>query len=115
METPEFEGGRCTEGPRRTRPHTLRGQARPRSIRIRARRGSSTAGSRTDDHTGVEMSGELPSGEALERLLGAGCPDAVIVADRDGIICHWNGAAESLFGHPAATVLGRPLDLIIPE
>ena len=61
------------------------------------------------------MTGELPSGEALERLLGAGCPDAVIVADRAGVIRYWNGAAERLFGHPAVTAIGQSLDLIVPE
>lgn len=57
----------------------------------------------------------FPSEEALQRLLGARCPDAVIVADRDGIIRYWNGAAERMFGHDAAAVVGQSLDVIIPE
>jgi PAS domain S-box-containing protein len=63
----------------------------------------------------VEKVPELPAGEALERLLGAACPDAVVVADRDGVIRHWNAAATRLFGHAAADAVGRSLDLIIPE
>jgi PAS domain S-box-containing protein len=63
----------------------------------------------------VEKVPELPTGAALERLLGACCPDAVVVADRDGVIRHWNAAAERLFGHAADDVLGRSLDVIVPE
>ena len=42
-------------------------------------------------------------------------PDAIIVADNDGRIRLWNHGAERLFGHMAAGVLGRSLDVIIPE
>lgn len=42
-------------------------------------------------------------------------PDAMIVADREGIIRVWNRAAERIFGHPAEAALGHTLDLIIPE
>jgi PAS domain S-box-containing protein len=41
--------------------------------------------------------------------------DAVIFADRGGIIRFWNKGAESIFGHSAADALGNSLDLIIPE
>lgn len=41
--------------------------------------------------------------------------DAVIVADRDGVITLWNPAAERLFGFAEAEALGQSLDLIIPE
>jgi PAS domain S-box-containing protein len=41
--------------------------------------------------------------------------DAVIFADRRGTIRHWNPAAAALLGHSADAVLGRSLDLIIPE
>lgn len=42
-------------------------------------------------------------------------PDAVIYADRDGTIRHWNAGAARIFGYGAAEAVGRPLDLIIPE
>ena len=42
-------------------------------------------------------------------------PDAVIFADREGVIRYWGGAAEAVFGHGAAEALGNSLDLIIPE
>lgn len=41
--------------------------------------------------------------------------DAIIAADRDGIIRFWNPGAERIFGHVRADVIGRSLDLIIPE
>jgi PAS domain S-box-containing protein len=44
-----------------------------------------------------------------------GAQDAIIFADRDGIIRLWNAGAEALFGYRAAEALGQSLDLIIPE
>ena len=41
--------------------------------------------------------------------------DAVIFADRDGIIRLWNRAAEGIFGYTGAEAVGQSLDLIIPE
>ncbi len=41
--------------------------------------------------------------------------DAVIAADRDGIIHLWNPGAVRLFGYAGDEALGRSLDLIIPE
>jgi len=41
--------------------------------------------------------------------------EAIIAADRDGIIRFWNPGAERIFGHVAADAIGRSLDLIIPE
>jgi PAS domain S-box-containing protein len=39
---------------------------------------------------------------------------AVIVVDTEGVIRHWNQAAEMLTGHPAARALGCSLDVIVP-
>jgi PAS domain S-box-containing protein len=41
--------------------------------------------------------------------------DAIIYADREGVIGFWNPGAERLFGFAAAEAVGRSLDLIIPE
>jgi PAS domain S-box-containing protein len=41
--------------------------------------------------------------------------DAIIAADRDGIIRFWNPGAERIFGHVSGEAIGRSLDLIIPE
>ena len=41
--------------------------------------------------------------------------DAIIFADRQGVIRLWNPAAEAVFGFSADEVIGQSLDLIIPE
>lgn len=42
-------------------------------------------------------------------------PDAILYADREGIIRLWNRGAELVFGFSAAEAIGQSLDLIIPE
>ena len=51
----------------------------------------------------------------LETTLVAQSPDAIILSDREGNIEVWNAAAERIFGHRADEVIGRSLDVIIPE
>jgi len=41
--------------------------------------------------------------------------DAVVVADRSGVIVRLNDASAALFGFAAEEALGQNLDLIIPE
>jgi PAS domain S-box-containing protein len=41
--------------------------------------------------------------------------DAIVAADREGIIRFWNPGAERIFGYLASDTIGRSLDLIIPE
>ena len=41
--------------------------------------------------------------------------DAIIYADRVGVIIRWNRASTALFGFSAEDALGQSLDLIIPE
>jgi PAS domain S-box-containing protein len=41
--------------------------------------------------------------------------DAIIFADRDGLIRVWNAGAEAVFGYAEHEALGQSLDLIIPE
>jgi PAS domain S-box-containing protein len=40
--------------------------------------------------------------------------DAIIFADRDGLIRLWNAGAEAMFGYPAAAMEGQDLTRIIP-
>jgi PAS domain S-box-containing protein len=47
--------------------------------------------------------------------LVAAVGDAVVVSDTRGTIMLWNPAAERIFGFTESEVLGRSLDLIIPE
>jgi PAS domain S-box-containing protein len=51
----------------------------------------------------------------LHRSIVEATSDAIVFADRDGLIRLWNRGAELLFGHSAAEALGQSLDLIIPE
>jgi PAS domain S-box-containing protein len=41
-------------------------------------------------------------------------PDAVIFADREGVIRLWNRGAALMFGYAEAEAVGQSLDLIIP-
>jgi PAS domain S-box-containing protein len=41
--------------------------------------------------------------------------DAIVAADKDGIIFFWNPGAERIFGHASADAVGQSLDIIIPE
>ncbi len=51
----------------------------------------------------------------LHRRIVEQAPEAVIFADRDGIVRLWNRGAETIFGFTAAEAVGRDLDMIIPE
>jgi PAS domain S-box-containing protein len=51
----------------------------------------------------------------LCRRIVAECRDAIIFADRDGLVRLWNAGAEAMFGHRAAEMEGQSLDGIIPE
>ena len=51
----------------------------------------------------------------LHRRIVAEAPDAIIYADREGLIRLWNPSAETVFGYAAEEALGQSLDLIIPE
>ncbi|UCG13048.1 MAG: PAS domain S-box protein [Deltaproteobacteria bacterium] len=53
--------------------------------------------------------------EWLYQKIVEGAQDAIVFADRDGIIRLWNSAAESVFGYSAEEAIGQTLDLIVPE
>jgi PAS domain S-box-containing protein len=55
------------------------------------------------------------AGAALSQAIVDQAPDAMIFADRNGIIGVWNRGAERIFGYAAAQALGASLDLIVPE
>ena len=54
------------------------------------------------------------SEERMAAILGS-ATDAIVCADQGGRILLWNPAAERLFGHREADVLGRPLTILVPE
>ncbi len=53
--------------------------------------------------------------DRLGRAVLAAAADAIILADREGVIRFWNTGAERLFGFAPAEALGRPVDIIVPE
>lgn len=57
----------------------------------------------------------LRESEAKFRSVTESAIDAIISGDADGIIRSWNSAATALFGHREEDVIGRPIELIIPE
>ena len=57
-----------------------------------------------------EYSPEWLCREVLEKAR-----DAIIVADREGLIRFWNTGAERIFGYNREEALGQSLDLVIPE
>ncbi|HEX4892927.1 MAG TPA: PAS domain-containing protein, partial [Hyphomicrobiaceae bacterium] len=52
------------------------------------------------------------------RLLGAiinALDDAIVAMSPEGLITHWNSAAERMFGYPAEEVIGKHGRLILPK
>lgn len=53
--------------------------------------------------------------ERLYQHIVENAPDAVIFADRKGVIQVWNRGAETVFGYTEQEAIGQSLDLIVPE
>jgi PAS domain S-box-containing protein len=53
--------------------------------------------------------------ESRFRAVAESALDAIISADRAGVVTYVNAAAERIFGYPAAEIVGRPLTLLMPE
>ncbi len=49
------------------------------------------------------------------RQIVDGAQDAIIFADREGIIRLWNSGAEAIFGYSAIEAIGQDIEIIIPE
>lgn len=62
-----------------------------------------------------ELEGRSPIGPTGWDQLLHQLSEAVVIADRDGMITYWNVSAERVFGWSAAEATGSSLDLIIPE
>lgn len=57
----------------------------------------------------------IPSHQWLCENIVDQSPMAIIFGDREGKIQLWNAGAEAMFGWSANEVLGKSLDMIIPE
>jgi PAS domain S-box-containing protein len=53
--------------------------------------------------------------DAVARAVVSTKADAIVAADRQGIIRFWNAGAERIFGYACEEAVGRSLDIIIPE
>ncbi len=62
----------------------------------------------TTDNGGIDMT-------MLYKGIVEQSTDAVIFADRDGLVRVWSSGAEHIFGHKAEDVIGGSLDIIVPE
>lgn len=51
----------------------------------------------------------------LCRQIVDGVQDAIIFADREGIIRLWNSGAEAIFGYSEIEAIGQDIEIIIPE
>ena len=53
--------------------------------------------------------------EMIYRQIIENSQDAILFANREGIIELWNSGAEAIFGYTKEEVRGKSLDLIVPE
>ena len=51
---------------------------------------------------------------ALAEAILSANSDAIIAADKEGVIVFWNPGAEWIFGYASTDAIGRSLDIIIP-
>ena len=63
----------------------------------------------------TEIPARLKEITRIAMAISASSSEAIVCADGEGQILHWNGSAERLFGIPVAEAMGRPLSIIVPE
>ena len=57
----------------------------------------------------------IPSQQQLCESIVEQIPLAIIFSDREGIVRLWNAGAAAMFGWSAEEVLGKSMEMIIPE
>ncbi len=80
---------------------------------MQSKDGASDEGARLSA-THMDAAGKGGRSESIGAIPLDLLPDATIVADVDGRIASVNRQFESLFGHPAARVVGKPIELLMP-
>jgi PAS domain S-box-containing protein len=75
----------------------------------RGGREDAIAGRRADASAGRGADAE----ERFRALLES-APDALVLADRGGVISLVNAQTEALFGYPRGELLGRPVEMLVP-
>lgn len=63
----------------------------------------------------IERTSELKKSENRFRAVTESAKEAIISADKNGIIIQWNNGAKALFGYNSNEVIGRPITILIPE
>ena len=72
-------------------------------------------GTNTDITNEREIAAELQSSEARKAAIMETALDAIVAIDEQSLISEWNPAAEKIFGHARAAVIGRKMpEIIIP-
>jgi PAS domain S-box-containing protein len=61
------------------------------------------------------LSGERTRGDERFRLVVEAAPSAMLMVDEAGVMTLVNRQAEQLFGYPRNELLGRPVEMLIPE
>jgi diguanylate cyclase (GGDEF)-like protein/PAS domain S-box-containing protein len=61
------------------------------------------------------MSTVRDESDVLFRAMFQGAADVIIVVDRDGIIAMANAACARLLGHSPASLLGKPVEVLVPS
>jgi diguanylate cyclase (GGDEF)-like protein/PAS domain S-box-containing protein len=67
------------------------------------------------DQARLQVESALKLNEARFRTLVETAHDAIINIDQDGHIVFWNQAAEMTFGYSAHEMIGKSLELVMPE
>jgi nitric oxide dioxygenase len=70
---------------------------------------------KTDESNAADHDGRAALRARVTDVILNTAANAVVVCDRDGIICLWNPGATRIFGFAVGEAVGQSLDIIIPD